>query len=468
MPTTIRAAAAALRGGQVTSVELITAALDRAQRLDAALGCFIARFENAALAEAARADEDLARGFDRGPLHGIPVGVKDNIAARETPATAQSVVLAPSWSAGKDAPVVARLRAAGGVLVGKTTLHEFAFGDFEPGQPFPVPRNPWDPDRWPGGSSSGTAVGLAAGFFLAGIGTDTGGSIRVPAALTGTTGLMPTYSLVPKSGCVPLGFSLDRIGPMARTAWDCAAILSVIAGHHPSDPESSREPVRNYVAEVEQPPIPIRLGIVRDRRSTDNEQIRASFEDAVATLARTGTTLADVRLPFRDELDIARSVTVAAEAHAYHEPDLASRWSEYSERARYVLALGALVTGRDYVQAQRLRHAGERALQRLFADVDVVVSPTVSALAPRYEEFGVGWQSVPGRFATSYWNAVSSPSLAVPIGFVDGLPVSMQLSGRPYADGTLLHVADRYQQLTDWHARMPSSADPTNEENPDG
>ena len=467
-PTTIRAAVAALRGGTTTSVELTTAALERAQRLDATLGCFIARFDDAALSQAAHADEELACGHDRGPLHGIPVGVKDVIAAREAPTTAQSIVLDPTWSAGRDAPVVARLRTAGGVLVGKTTLPEFAFGAFEPGQPFPVPRNPWDPQRWPGGSSSGTAVGLAADFFLAGIGSDTGGSIRIPAALTGTTGLMPTYSLVPKSGCVPLGFSLDRIGPMAHSAWDCAAILSVIAGHHATDPMSSREPVANYLAEVEQLPGPIRIGVVRARRPTDDTRIDACFEEALATLARAGATITDVALPLRDELDTARLVTVAAEAYAYHERDLAGHWSDYSAPARYVLALGALVTARDYVQAQRLRRSGERALQRLFVDVDVIASPTISALAPRYSDFDARWQSVPGRYETSYWNAVSNPALALPIGFVDELPASMQLSGRPYADGTLLHVADRYQRLTDWHTYRPTTIEPSSKEDADG
>jgi aspartyl-tRNA(Asn)/glutamyl-tRNA(Gln) amidotransferase subunit A len=203
---------------------------------------------------------------------------------------------------------------------------------------------------------------------------------------------MPTYSRVPVSGCVPLGFSLDRIGPMATSAWDCAAILSVIAGHHVSDPLSSREPVPDYVAEVEQPLGPLRIGVVRARRPADDARIETCFDEAVATLARAGATIVDIALPYTDELDTARVVTVAAEAYAYHEPDLAAHWSDYAAPARYFLALGALVSGRDYVQAQRLRRMGERALQRLFADVDVVAAPTLSVVSPLYNEFDLAWE----------------------------------------------------------------------------
>src|SRR5690349_12603695 len=248
IPLTVEAAAAALRTGELTSGALTAACLARADALDPDLGTYLARFDDAALAAAAAADADLSAGVDRGPMQGIPVGMKDILAMPEGPTTAQSLVLDPAWGAGKEGPVVRRLKDAGAVITGKVTTMEFACGmpDFD--KPFPIPRNPWDTSTWPGGSSSGTGNGIAAGMFLAGIGTDTGGSIRIPAAFCGTSGLMPTFGRVPKSGCVPLGFTLDHIGPLARSARDCAAMLGVIAGYDPSDPTCVDRPVPDFTA----------------------------------------------------------------------------------------------------------------------------------------------------------------------------------------------------------------------------
>ena len=229
IPLTVQDAAKQLRTGELTSVELTKLVIARAEEFDAQVGTYLARFDDHALASAAQADDELAQGLDRGPLHGIPVGVKDILAALEGPTTAQSLILDPAWGEGKDAPIVKRLRKAGAVITGKTTTMEFACGMPDPTKPFPIPRNPWDLETWPGGSSSGTGSGIAAGMFLAGIGTDTGGSIRIPAAFCGVSGLMPTFGRVPKSGCTPLGYSLDHVGPLARSAWDCAAMLQVSA-----------------------------------------------------------------------------------------------------------------------------------------------------------------------------------------------------------------------------------------------
>jgi len=230
LPGSIVEAGAMLRAGQLTSVQLIRTVLARADELDADLGCFLARFDDAALRAAAAADEELAAGIDRGPLHGIPLGIKDLLAAKEGATTAHSLVPSTVAPPGVDAEAVARLRDKGAVIVGKTSLSEYAFGAPDPSSGLPLPRNPWDRERWPGGSSSGTASGLAAGLFLGGLGTDTGGSIRIPAACCGITGLKPTYGRVPKSRCIPLAYSLDTVGPMARTAEDCALLLQAISG----------------------------------------------------------------------------------------------------------------------------------------------------------------------------------------------------------------------------------------------
>src|SRR5439155_8221099 len=246
------------------------------------LGSFLARFPETALERAEQADKELAAGVDLGPLHGVPLGVKDILAASEGPTTAQSLVLDPAWAAGKDAPVVRRLRASGAVIVGKASTMEFAIGHPEESKPFPIPRNPWDPARWPGGSSSGTGSGVAAGFFLAGLGTDTGGSIRIPSAFCGVSGLMPTFGRVPKSGCAPLGYSLDHVGPLARSAWDCAAMLQSLAGFDESDPDSADRPVPDYLSALRTDLRGVRVGVLREHHLEQCEPaVAAAFETAV-------------------------------------------------------------------------------------------------------------------------------------------------------------------------------------------
>jgi aspartyl-tRNA(Asn)/glutamyl-tRNA(Gln) amidotransferase subunit A len=242
---TLDQAAAALRDGSSTSVGLTERLLARSDALDPKLGAWQSRFDAAALSRAAEADAELAQGTDLGPLHGLPLAVKDIIATSEGPTTAGSLVLDPEWGAGRDAPVVARLREAGAVIVGKTTTMEFAFGAPDPAKPFPAPRTPWDPNGWAGGSSSGSGAAVGAGLALAALGSDTGGSIRVPAALCGVSGLMPTYGRVPKSGVVPLAYSLDHVGPLALSARDCALLLGALAGPDPTDPSRADRPVAN-------------------------------------------------------------------------------------------------------------------------------------------------------------------------------------------------------------------------------
>ena len=248
LPLTVTEAAAALRSRELSSVELTTTMLERADDLDPQLGTYVTRFDESALAAAERADKAFADGTDLGPYQGIPIGIKDILADADGPTTANSLILDRAWADGKDSPVVARLKAAGAVITGKLVTMEFATGAADATKPFPVPKNPWDLETWPGGSSSGTGNGVAAGLFYAGIGTDTGGSIRMPAAFCGTSGLMPTFGRVPKSGCAPLGYSLDHIGPLARSARDCADFLQIIAGYHPSDESCVDRPVDDFVA----------------------------------------------------------------------------------------------------------------------------------------------------------------------------------------------------------------------------
>ncbi|HET7737576.1 MAG TPA: amidase, partial [Tepidiformaceae bacterium] len=248
LPLTLKEAAAALRAKQLTSLEITTEMLRKTKALNPELGAFLVITEESAMAEAAAADEKFAAGIDLGPLQGIPYCTKDIIATKDAPTTANSLILDREWGKGWDAPVVSRMRAAGAVHMGKTSLSEFACGLPDVTKGWPMPRNPWDPERSPAGSSSGTGIAVSAGMVYCGFGTDTGGSIRAPGSANGHTAIKATFGRVPKSGCVPLGYSLDNIGPHARSAWDAAAMLNVIAGYDASDPCAADEPVEDYTA----------------------------------------------------------------------------------------------------------------------------------------------------------------------------------------------------------------------------
>ena len=264
------------------------------------------------------------------------MAIKDIIATSEAPTTAQSLVLDPEWGAERDAPVVRRLREAGAIIVGKTTTMEFAFGMPDPTKPFPLPRNPWDLKRWPGGYSSETGSGVAAGLFLAGLGTDTGGSIRCPAAHSGVSGLKPTFGRVPKSGLVPLGDNTDNIGPLARSAWDCAAMLQALAGFDESDPDSARVPVPDYLTDLRLDLEGVRVGVARDHHfpPSCDPALAPLFEAAVTQLGELGAIVTDVSLPHWEELYAATYLTWQAETLAYHRQDLQRRWSDYSVGVR--------------------------------------------------------------------------------------------------------------------------------------
>ena len=459
IPLTVQDAAAALRAGELTSVDLTQAMLDRADELDSQLGTYLARFDRQALANAERADAELRDGLDRGPFHGIPVGVKDILAASEGPTTAQSLILDPDWGAGKDAPIVKRLRRAGAVITGKTSTMEFACGVPDPTKPFPIPRNPWDLDTWPGGSSSGTGSGIAAGLFLAGIGTDTGGSIRIPAAFCGVSGLMPTFGRVPKSGCTPLGYSLDHVGPLARSAWDCAGMLQVLAGYDPSDPDCIDVPVPDYLSGLSGSLAGLRIGVERAHHFPEERDplVEGCFDAALEVLKQLGARLVDVVLPLYDEVQAALMPTCAAESLAYHMSDAQARWGDYFEGTRAMLARGALVSGADYVQAQRLRRVAQRQLVGLLDTVDVVVMPTSAVGAFRYgQDDLLDIERLFKLVFTSYWDAVGNPALVVPMGFTgEGLPLSLQIAGRAFDEAALLNVGHAYQQATEWHLQTP-------------
>ncbi|TAK70222.1 MAG: amidase [Actinomycetota bacterium] len=453
MPLTVTAAAAALRAGELSAVDLMRAVQRRSAALDPMLGICLARDDEAALAAAAVADEALAAGDDLGPLLGIPLGVKDNIATAGLPTTAQSRVLDPAFGAQGDAVAIARLRAAGGIIVAKSTTMEFALGAPDDSKGFPSPRNAFDPQRWAGGSSSGTASGVAAGVFLAGLGTDTGGSIRMPAGWNGISGLRPTYGLVPKSGSVPMAWTFDTIGPMARSARDCAILLSALAGYDASDRSSAKAANVDYVAALTGSVEGLRVGVDRRlmAREGSDPTVQQLAEDALAVLQAGGAVVVDVELPWYDLLGIVVVVGMAAESATYHQEDLRSRWADYGAPARLTLATAAQLNGTDYLQAQRVRREGIRQATALFADVDVVVSPTAKLACPPISASST--MTMGGSPSnTRYWAALGFPAMSIPMGSNDsGLPLGLQLAGRPFDEATVLRAADYLQAQTAHH-----------------
>jgi aspartyl-tRNA(Asn)/glutamyl-tRNA(Gln) amidotransferase subunit A len=457
---TIADAARRLRSGEITAAGLLRQVSDAADKLDPQLGVYIRRFPEEAMAAAEQADRELAAGIDKGPLHGIPLGVKDILAARESVTTGQSLVHDPGWWRGEDAPVVARLRAAGAVVTGKTTTMEYAIGLPDPDKPFPVPRNPWDPATWPGGSSSGTGAGVAAGMFLGGLGTDTGGSIRIPAAYCGITGLKPTYGRVPRAGCLPLGFSLDHIGPMARSALDCALMLSVMAGHDPRDPAAHSGAPDDFTSRLTGDLSGLRIGVERAIAGTApacDPGVLPALDSVAATLAAAGADVVEVGIGAYRALADADLVIMAAEAFSYHRAAMASgRWPDYGRYTRAFIAQGALLSAADYVTAQRARRVACAALNDVLADVDVIITPTCASGAPAYADIDMA--TLMQMIFTGAFNSTGLPALAAPAGFTAaGMPLSVQVIGHPLAEATVLAVGDALQRRTSFHLAEPEA-----------
>lgn len=458
VPLTIQAASAALREGTLTSVELTEAILGRIAARNEELGAYVTVCPETALEAASAADAALAAGTDTGPLMGIPLGIKDIIATADAPTTANSRILPEDWGAGVDAPVTARLRAAGAVLVGKTTTMEFALGLPDPDKGFLVPRNPWNLECTPGGSSSGTGVAVAAGLALGGLGTDTGGSVRFPASMNGHTGLKVTFGRVPKSGVVPLGYSLDSVGPMARSAWDCAAMLQVMAGYEPTDRFSADAEVPDYLAMLGGSVEGVRIGVPMpyfyDAEGLDPE-VRDAALAAVEVLRGAGATIVETEVPGARQAKEANSIVMAGEAFSFHRNDLAERWETYGRHTRMALGRGALLGAADWVQANRFRTWFRRQVAAVFADVDVLLVPGWPTPAPRGDEM-TPERMINSPSYTGQWNLAGLPGLTAPSGFSSGgLPLSIQLVGPAFSEGLLCSVADVYQAHTDWHLAVP-------------
>jgi aspartyl-tRNA(Asn)/glutamyl-tRNA(Gln) amidotransferase subunit A len=450
-------AADLIRGKKLSPVDYAKALLARIDRFDKEYNAFIRPTPELALAAARTAEAEIAAGRWRGPFHGMPYALKDIIDVAGLPTTAHSKILADSVAAA-DAPVTARLKAAGGVLLGKLSTHEFAIGGPSFDLPWPPARNPWNREHFPGGSSSGSGAGLAAGFFPAALGSDTGGSIRNPASQCGITGMKPTYGRVSRRGVVPLAFSLDHIGPMTRGVRDNALMLQAIAGHDPADPASADEPVPDFSAALGQGVRGLRIGVIRHFYTSDLEghsEMIAAIDAAVALLAGQGAAMREIALPPLQDFSACGQVILAAEAYAVHEAWLKQRPQDYGARGRERLLAGAGLNAADYLQASRWRLKLRDTAAAAFRDVDVAI--TASSLDPACRiDDNEALTATYARQARIPFNVTGQPALVIPAGFSKaGLPLSLQIVGHPFAEATVYRVAAAYEAATGWSDRHP-------------
>jgi aspartyl-tRNA(Asn)/glutamyl-tRNA(Gln) amidotransferase subunit A len=451
--TTIRELAARYRRREVSPVEVTRALLARIEKLDPGLHAFVTLTPERALADARAAEVAIGKGDTR-PLLGIPVGHKDIYLTRGIRTTGGSALFA-DWVPADESTVVTRWAEAGTVMLGKLITHEFAFGLQWPGHRFPAARNPWNPEHIPGGSSSGSGAALAAGFLHGATGSDTGGSIRGPAAFCGVTGIKPTYGRVSRAGVMTLSWTLDHTGPLARTVEDCASLLQAMAGHDAADPASSTRPVDDYVGGLQGTVRGLRIGVPRNYffEDADADVVRA-FEEALGVLRSLGAEVRDLTIP---SFDLSRSffLILASEAFAYHEQDLRTRPELYGEVLRERIMTGALVTGAEYVQAQRVRMQVCADVAEVMKTVDVLATPTTPKPATPFKVAYDPDLAFP-RSNMPPFNLTGQPTLALPCGFsASGLPVSLQLAGRAFEETTVLRLGHAYQQATDWHTRRP-------------
>jgi aspartyl-tRNA(Asn)/glutamyl-tRNA(Gln) amidotransferase subunit A len=456
-----------IRAKETSPVEVVQAHLDRIASLDGKLRAYITVMADAALASARVAEAAVVAGDTLGGLHGVPVGLKDLYCTKGVRTTGGSKILA-EWMPAEDATVVSRRVGAGAIVLGKLNMHEFAYGPEGLNPHYGSPWNPWDAatHRIAGGSSSGSGTAVAAGICPGALGSDTGGSIRIPASLCGISGLKPTYGRVSRAGVLPLAWSLDHVGPMCRTAADCALMLGAMAGYDPRDPTTSVLPVPDYLAALTGSVKGVRVGLLRSffMESAGDEQRRA-VEQAVKTLEGLGAVLREVNLEKVTLVAGASTAVIAAEAYAYHEPWLKKCPEEYGADVRERLRLGAFVSGADYVNGQRARALVRDSVDRVFAGLDVLVAPTtpIAATAVGASQTEIKGERQPVRPSlirfTRPFNVTGHPAASIPCGFTgDGLPVGLHIVGRPFDEATVLRVADAYQRATDWHARRPPLA----------
>jgi aspartyl-tRNA(Asn)/glutamyl-tRNA(Gln) amidotransferase subunit A len=442
---------------ELSPVELLDACLARIDAVDARLGSFVTLTRERALAEARAAEAAIMAGRYRGPLHGIPYNLKDIFETRGIRTTAQSKLLADNIPAA-DCDAQERLSAAGGVLLGKAATWEFAHGGPSWDVLFPPCRNPWDLDKDPAGSSSGSGASIAAGLVLGSMGSDTGGSIRGPAAANGVAGLKPTYGRVSRRGVLPNCFTHDHAGPLAWTVEDVALLMNVVAGFDPRDPGSVDLPVPDYAAALTGEVKGLTIGAPYrwiEEEVPASAPTRAALDAALDTFRTLGATVRPVELPPLRRYEDVKKIIAMAELYAIHGPDLRKRPELFGASLRYRIIAGGLIRAEDYIQAMRLRTELARAMQAAFADIDLIMLPSgepAKTLQPQPHESlftKIGY--------TTAFNVGGNPALSLRMGFdAESMPFSLQIVGRLFDEATVLRAGDAYERVTPWRDRRPA------------
>ena len=460
---TLASVAEAIRTRRVSPVEVTRSCLERIDRLDGRLRAFITVDREGALQQAGVLEAEVMNGRLRGPLHGVPLAYKDLCFIRGLP-TSCGTRTAEYFVDRDDATVVARLAAAGAITVGKLNMTELALGPFGENAHHGDVQNPWKPGHVSGGSSSGSGAAVAAGMVAGALGTDTGGSIRLPAACCGIVGLKPTYGRVSRAGVMPLSWSLDHVGPMTRTVRDAAMLLAVIAGHDPRDATTSRRAVPDYAAALGRRVTPLTLGVPENFYFERlDPEVAGAVEAAIRVLETLGAKIEPLPVPDPTVMVGVSNVLVRCESATIHARLIRERPDELQSQVRERLEPGFHVTAYDYLQAQRLRARLARAfVSEVFEAVDVLIAPVIPEPAPSLEEAKAGTAaervSRMGKFSrlTRPMNGLGLPALTVPCGFSgDGRPIAFQLVGRPFAETTLFRLGHAYEEAAGWHARRP-------------
>ncbi|MDQ3791376.1 MAG: amidase family protein [Actinomycetota bacterium] len=454
---TVAEASRLIRDGELSPVELTGDVLERIEAIDPRLEAYVSIFHDEALAAASRAEEEIAASGARGPLHGIPVAIKDLYDLGGKPTLAGSRVR-EGHVADADSAVVERLRGAGAVFVGKTVTHEFGTGVTSP-----PTRNPWDLDRVPGGSSGGSGAAVAADLCLMATGTDTAGSIRIPAAANGVVGLKPTFGRVSRRGIVPLGWSLDHAGPLTKTVLDASLVLNAMAGYDPADPSSVDEPVHDLTDGIEGGVAGLRVGVARNWFADHVEAyVEEARREAARVLEGLGASVEEVEVPHLERRAMKiHSVILSAEASAYHQPTLRSSPELYGRGTRAFLEAGQLVAAATYLNAQRARELVRQGFRQASSACDVILAPALPATAGEFGARKVRVNEMEEDVTSAYIrlsipaNLSGLPALSLPCGFQAGLPLGLQILGRPFDERTVLRVGHAYERASRHHLGLP-------------
>ena len=451
-----------IQSKEVSPVEATEAYLDRIESLDHRFHSYLTIMREQALADAGQAEQDIASGQHRGPMHGVPVAVKDQFWSKGVRSTGGSRILA-DFVPDEDATVIAKLRKAGAVVLGKTNMTEFAITGFS--HRYSTPRNPWDIDTYTGGSSSGSGAATAAYLCATSLGEDTGGSIRFPAAWCGLVGIRPSWGLVSRYGVMQGVWSMDTVGPISRTVEDAAITLGAIAGHDSKDPYSFTEPVPDYRQSLGGDLNGLKIGVITEFMESDlvEPAVRQSVSNAIATLGELGATVEEVSIPLSMDAGVASAVLLAVEPALAQQDWIKDRIQDYGHDVRILLLTGSLLPAQAYYKAQKLRTLLRQQVLDSLEKYDVLVLPTSGRGAqPREEDPPITSKETAGRLAflfTRIFNLASCPAMSVPCGFDDrNMPVGLQIGARPRAEETIFKVAHAYEQATSWHTMRPPGA----------